>query len=389
MINKKWQRVLVFLFFISLTLGQTSSFAEQSKGGEIPIDQAWLTSHGPAPYLLTGPHTTYRLETDLQVEGTAFVITAPQVTLDLNGHTVIYGDSTPIILPNGGFEEGTSATEIPHWDLSQAPSALRVPARSTFWGKWMLQIGSFTSLQSLLSESVQIPTANHEYAAVIALAGIHLRSVQLKVLDSATGELLATGSSTSPNQGQGIAAFFTPSHPLSVRLKLEITPESGKTASLDLDNAGLFPSRDYGVVATGVLPRELPGHLSNHPLLSQSFNQPPSQRAVGVTLKNGKILQGKAEGYASSPLFFRTLAGLQIEKVETKVLGFDTLNLEDAGSSNVIVRNSQFFVGEILDDIDNLSHRQITSSTPRSPANREPVTPIPYDDLDGEGSHVH
>src|SRR5262245_29664183 len=69
------------------------------------IDAAWLAQHGPGPYLLDPAGATYVLQTDVRTEGTAFVVAAPDVTLDLNGHTVLYGDRPPPGLRNGGFEE--------------------------------------------------------------------------------------------------------------------------------------------------------------------------------------------------------------------------------------------------------------------------------------------
>jgi hypothetical protein len=33
-------------------------------------------------------------------------VDAPDVVLDLGGHTVAYGDVPPLVVRNGGFEEG-------------------------------------------------------------------------------------------------------------------------------------------------------------------------------------------------------------------------------------------------------------------------------------------
>lgn len=48
---------------------------------------------GP-PYILNQPNTYYILTEDLAVEGNAFRIDADSVTLDLDGHTVLFGDNT-------------------------------------------------------------------------------------------------------------------------------------------------------------------------------------------------------------------------------------------------------------------------------------------------------
>src|SRR2546423_13335874 len=95
----------------------------------VPITNAWLQERGSGPYLLNKPNTVYRLDTDVQTQGTAFVVGAANVVLDLNKHVVTYGNSVPIAVRNGGFEEGSSPTDVPGWDLTGAPGALRKPAR--------------------------------------------------------------------------------------------------------------------------------------------------------------------------------------------------------------------------------------------------------------------
>ena len=85
----------------------------------IPIDQTWLQRKGSAPYILNQAGATYQLETDVTTAGTAFVILNQNITLDLNGHTVTYGNSQPITVKNGGFEQGIG-TNVPRWNLSGA-----------------------------------------------------------------------------------------------------------------------------------------------------------------------------------------------------------------------------------------------------------------------------
>ncbi len=48
---------------------------------------------GP-PFVLDKPGATYVLTEDVRAKGTAFEIAAPDVTLDLDGHTVVFGDDT-------------------------------------------------------------------------------------------------------------------------------------------------------------------------------------------------------------------------------------------------------------------------------------------------------
>src|SRR5206468_3982300 len=46
------------------------------------IDAAWLAAQGSGPYILSQANTTYKLMTDVDVPGTAFIIGAANVTLD-------------------------------------------------------------------------------------------------------------------------------------------------------------------------------------------------------------------------------------------------------------------------------------------------------------------
>ncbi len=54
-------------------------------------------SVGKLPYELNRPYTTYVLARDANAKTRAFTINAPGVTLDLNGHTIIFDDGKPII----------------------------------------------------------------------------------------------------------------------------------------------------------------------------------------------------------------------------------------------------------------------------------------------------
>ena len=70
------------------------------------VDAAWLAARGAGPYVLDQAGATYVLQTDVRTPGTAFVAGAAAVVLDLNGYAVTYGDSAPLGLANGGFEQG-------------------------------------------------------------------------------------------------------------------------------------------------------------------------------------------------------------------------------------------------------------------------------------------
>ena len=72
------------------TEGEVFTFATRKRPGAIRIPQQ---VSGP-PFLLDKAGATYVLTRDVRADGTAFVITAPGVTLDLDGHAVVFGNDT-------------------------------------------------------------------------------------------------------------------------------------------------------------------------------------------------------------------------------------------------------------------------------------------------------
>jgi hypothetical protein len=317
--------------------------SRQLLSGGVTIDSAWLAQNGPAPYLLDQADTTYTLATNVDVPETAFVVDAPNVTLNLNGNTVIYGDSTPLTVPNGGFEQGTSATDVPGWDLSGAPTAQRLPARLGMWGNYMLDISNFTTTQTLISSAVAIPAAGREYAATITPKSSAVASVELDVVDTVTGLTLAQGFSADSDRGFSAVTQFTPTTTDAVELRVIITPNAGATASVDLDYAALFASRDYGILATATWSGNLPSQLQSLPASYQD--------AANFTLENGSVIQGQGRSYAGDPLYFKNLSGLTVTGVTTSANGMDSLDLNGESTAGVTIQSSTFkaTIDNILD----------------------------------------
>ena len=118
----------------------------------ISITGAWLAQQGPAPYLLTSSNETYVLDTDVTVNGTAFVVGGANITLDLNGHTVTYGNAGSPTVTNGGFETGNIGdnylTPVLGWDLTgctvlQLPRTRLFTARQSCWVRSVWALSTF------------------------------------------------------------------------------------------------------------------------------------------------------------------------------------------------------------------------------------------------------
>jgi hypothetical protein len=119
-------------------------------------------------------------------------------------------------------------------------------------------------------------------------------------------------------------------------------------ASLDLDYAGLFPSRDVGLFAGGLDTSGLPSQLAAF------ANQYGYSK---LTVKNGDFVQGNGHSARGAGLWLDHFNGLTVDNVEISVNGMDTNNLLMAfgGSSttSTVIQNSTFTA-----DVELLSNRR-------------------------------
>ncbi|HKB36713.1 MAG TPA: NosD domain-containing protein, partial [Gemmataceae bacterium] len=275
-------------------------------------------------------------------------------TLDLNGYTVTYGDSAPLSVSNGGFESGTGR-DVPGWDLSGAPAAAVAPDTSLLFGQQVLRLSNFSTPQRIISDPITIPQAGRAYAATITPANPSARStLKLTVVDAVTGQVLGSATSTNAPHGFSAVVRFTPSTTDSVRLQADVTTQPGVTDTLDLDQATLTVSDDYGILASPASGSDIPGWVN-----LSSAAQAAAHNAANFTVKDGLINQGQADGYASSPLYFQRLAGVTVDNVQTHATGMDTQTLDATyATDHVTIRDSTF-----REDIDNISDRMRNFAT--------------------------
>ena len=277
-------------------------------GTGINIDANWLQQHGPAPYILNQASTTYVLQTDVTTSGTALIVLNHDITLDLNGHTVTYGNSQPITVTNGGFEQGSGAN-VPGWNLSGAPAAATASNTHYLFGNQVLRLSNFSTTQTITSNAISIPTANHTYTATITPGGDQSdagSNVTLSVVDTVTGQTLGSAASAAVQRGFSAVVTFTPTTTNPVKLQVVVAPVSG-TDTIDLDEATLTPSYDYGVVvfgAWGIFPQRRGLRL----WLVKTWG--PRLNRMGWAIESCEChdqewlhRSGQAAGYSSSPIF--------------------------------------------------------------------------------------
>ncbi len=345
---------------------------------------AWFAAQGPAPYLLTESGTTYVLDTDIATSSTAFVVGAANVTLDLNGHTVTYGSGASPVVTNGGFEAPyNSDGSVPGWNLSGAPSAILAPNTDYLFGNQVLRLNNFSTPQTIVSDPISIPEANHDYTASIIPGGqgdpAGTTTLTFQVIDLTTGLVLATSDDNSiVNRGivDPVTFFATTTDP--VELQVVVDPNSSSAAAeayaaangmtvyattVNLDDAAIMRSFDYGVVAT-----QLWGTTTNPPGNGGDFgmgffNLPAAAQAVYKNAANfilqnsaprdaggnivGGVFSGQANSYGSSCFWCGEIGGgFTMSNVACGVQGLDAEcvnGLEAQGP--VAIQNCTFNLG--------------------------------------------
>jgi len=358
--NGRGSLVLTLFLIITLNLFPSLSFALTN------IDQLWLKNNGPAPWILSTAGETYVLQTDTSTEGTAFIVGAANVTLDLSGHTVIYGNSAPLKVASGpyagrpfsdigGFEQGTGG-----WDLSGAPAAAIAanPNSHYMYGTQMLRLSSFSTPQTIWSDAISIPVSTRTYKATIVPKGVGFTStvyatLQLDVVDSVTTLTIASATIDNASVDRGFIANvgFTPTTTNAVKLKITVTPTG--TTTVDLDYATLTASMDYGIVADHDT-WTFPSQLKNVKAIMDAAG-----KAAAFTVKNGFIVQGQGKGFGCHALLvaeinsFTATAGL-----DTTVSGIDSYSLYGNYAFAVTLQNSYF-----RSNIDAISNRMHWGAT--------------------------
>ncbi len=314
--------------------GSGSGGGTSSSGNSVAITSAWLAAQGSAPYVLSQANTTYTLETNVTATGTAFVVAAPNVTLDLNGYTVTYGNATPVVVQNGGFEQGTGR-KVQGWNLSGASNAAIASNTTNLYGNQVLRFSNLTSssaTQTIVSAPISIPEANHTYAASVSMSApggtqnSPIGTVIIQVYQVSNNALLATGTVGGGYNADGSIASFTPKTTAQVYLKILVAASTSSKTTLDIDDVQLTPSYDYGVVASNEW--NFNGY-ANLPAAvqwggAQGYNN-AGAFTVTSSLPGGTISEGPGHGYGSHAIMAESLqAPLVVNGLTINVGGIDT-----------------------------------------------------------------
>jgi Bacterial Ig-like domain len=258
----------------------------------INIDQAWLAAQGVGPYYLNQQGMTYRLQTDVSSSGTAFAIVADNVTLDLNGHTVTYNNSAPIVIPNASFESG-SGNSATGWNFSNAPNATRYQGiwlqNEVYDGQYSLRFGDTTQNEFIESTGTVTLEANTTYSlsAMIDWAGAGNPTnpgakiyVQLLGTNLPMREL---AHSAGNNRGIQLreAVFTTGNTTETYHVRVGIEGHLAADKPFYIDDLKIQQTNTYGVA---ISPKS--SDAAAYPGLTQFGS------ALNATVRNGVIIQG-------------------------------------------------------------------------------------------------
>ena len=168
----------------------------------------------------------------------------------------------------------------------------------------------------------------HTYTSTITPAGVNSNSsVTLTVIDTVTGQTLASAASANVQRGFSAVVTFTPTTTDPVKLQVVVTPTTTPD-TLDLDQATLTPSYDYGIVASRAWSGDMGHRFQNLGAAVQAVWDSNRMSVTNVTIKNGFIVQGQGAGYSSSPIYGVSAYGIALEKLHTSDSGVNTTSID-------------------------------------------------------------
>ena len=76
------------------------------------------------------------------------------------------------VVTNGGFEAPyNSDGSVPGWNLAGRTNAILAPNSDYLFGNQVLRLNNFSTAQTIISDPISIPEANHDYTASIIPGG--------------------------------------------------------------------------------------------------------------------------------------------------------------------------------------------------------------------------
>jgi len=252
---------------------------------------------------------------DLEFDHSAFVIKGSDITLDLNGHTVKFGNKNTVKTLNRDFEDWINDTPKNWTVVSGAVS--KTPA--IYFGTSDLLVKSGGGV--LRSSTITLP-ANRTFMPFAFVKSNENNTSTIKIVKVSDGSVLASRALTSQYLARGYASNgdptsepkYNPTIPTDIYLELELT---GTDGDFTVGMVDIKKAYDYGVVANNYK------NNTYHPDIPDGM----LGGASNITIKNG-TLQQVNESVRSVGIRAAAGVGWTLENVTILMNGINTNGIE-------------------------------------------------------------
>ncbi len=303
----------------------------------INIDQTWLNAQGAGPYYLNQAGTTYRLQTDVTTDGTAFAIIAPDITFDLNGHTISYDNAPPVAIANHSFEQGAGGLAT-SWNFSTAPNAERYQGiwkrNEVYDGAHSLRFAVPASDQHVTSTSLITLEPHVTYS----VSGMFWRgnkpdvTIYVELIGQSGAPTRRLDFSRGNNRGIQFweRVFTTGAQSESYQIRVGI---EGAGAADDgqvfIDDIKIQRHKAYGITTSvlGSSPEDFPG-------LTQAG------QGTGAVIQNGAIVQGQGGATWGHGVYVRMSGSATIDSMNVTVHGANASAIQWISGHDAVITNN-------------------------------------------------
>lgn len=331
--------VVVIMFFLISTIVQAVSFVDCEEAIAAGVTEGKTCVEIDSCRILNGANTYYLLNQSVNSNRECFTFQNQGMTLDLNGHTLLFSDRQPVIVANFGFEAETG-TSISSWDASGASDAQVVTEFPNAIGSWapdeiqknVLAFITPTMEQYVYSDELTLnPGEQYTLSLLAYRMGLNKAPGFAAVVDAADTVLCRVTDNSWPDLTQWAADNCNFDAPMgSVRVKL------GVTGTLNGDSIYFDAVK---VKPAGPLPR---GH--------QEYDE--DQAAIFIDgnrinnrVTNGVIKQGEEEFFYPIGILVKGQYG-EIDHVAIELYGSDALGIYSTSSYTSVHDNTINLLGK-------------------------------------------
>ena len=232
-----------FIYLIAMCLFSIDISAQYIQQEHILPANGIIPVCNPGSYAVPG--TTYMLVKDISSPMSAIFL-GKDVTLDLNGYTITFADTSYEHVPNFSFEDG-----LKDWDISKAPSAKIEDTKvHVFVGDKILLLSKG---EEIVSKYINLPVASRSYIAMCGVTTLKMK-VSVYVEDEMGNSVICNSAyrdgvkqscpveNRSPQMGGGfVFAHLTGLKAGKYRIRVKAETDC------QIDYVDIRPSMDVGI----------------------------------------------------------------------------------------------------------------------------------------------